>query len=72
MVNVLAPSALDSGSNPGLVELKTIKLILVAKHAALRRKNKDWMAWYQDNVSEWTDCCFSEVAQVSVLDIIII
>jgi hypothetical protein len=26
-----------------------------AKHAALRRKNKDWLAQNQDNVSEWND-----------------
>jgi len=26
-----------------------------AKHAALRRKRKDWLARYQDNVSEWGD-----------------
>jgi hypothetical protein len=26
-----------------------------AKHAALRRKNKDWLARNQDNVSEWSD-----------------
>jgi hypothetical protein len=25
------------------------------KHAALRRKNKDWLARNQDNVSEWGD-----------------
>ena len=25
------------------------------KHAALRRKSKDWLAWNQDNVSEWGD-----------------
>ena len=25
------------------------------KHAALRRKSKDWLAWDQDNVSEWGD-----------------
>ena len=25
------------------------------KHAALRSKNKDWFAWNQDNVSEWSD-----------------
>ena len=23
------------------------------KHAALRRKSKDWLAWNQDNVAEW-------------------
>jgi hypothetical protein len=26
-----------------------------AKHAALRRKSKDWLARNQDNVSEWVD-----------------
>ena len=26
-----------------------------AKHAALRRKSKDWLAQNQDNVSEWGD-----------------
>jgi hypothetical protein len=29
--------------------------IASAKQAALRRKNKDWLAWNQDNVSEWDD-----------------
>jgi hypothetical protein len=23
------------------------------KHAALRRKGKDWLAWNPENVSEW-------------------
>jgi hypothetical protein len=26
-----------------------------SKHAALRRKSKDWLARNQDNVSEWGD-----------------
>jgi len=26
-----------------------------AKHAAIRRKGKDWLARNQDNVSEWGD-----------------
>ena len=25
------------------------------KHAALRRKSKDWLAQKQNNVSEWSD-----------------
>ena len=38
-----------------------------AMHAALRRKSKNWLARYQDNVSEWDEmsihnCCFSELA----------
>jgi len=26
-----------------------------AKHTALRRKSKNWLAWIQDNLSEWGD-----------------
>ena len=26
-----------------------------AKHSVLRRESKDWLAWKQDNVSEWDD-----------------
>jgi hypothetical protein len=26
-----------------------------AKHAALRIKSKHWLAWNQNNVSEWSD-----------------
>jgi hypothetical protein len=33
----------------------TIKLVFAAKHAVLRRKNKDWLPWNQNNVSEWCD-----------------
>jgi hypothetical protein len=29
--------------------------ICTAKHAALRNKNTDWVAWNQENVSEWDD-----------------
>jgi hypothetical protein len=25
------------------------------KHRVLRRKSKDWLAWKQDNVSEWSN-----------------
>ena len=41
MVSVLASSAVDRGFS--------------AKHAALRRKSKDWSARNQNNVSEWSD-----------------
>jgi hypothetical protein len=30
-----------------------------AKHAALRRKRKDWLAENQDHVSEWGDMSIS-------------
>jgi hypothetical protein len=36
----------------GWVKPKTIKFIFVPRHAVLRRKGKDWLAWSQDNVSE--------------------
>jgi hypothetical protein len=26
-----------------------------AKHAALKRNSKDWLAWNHNNVSEWSD-----------------
>jgi len=29
--------------------------LFFAKHAAVRRKSKDWVARNQDNVSEWDD-----------------
>ena len=39
MVSELASSAVDN----------------IGKYASLRRKNKDWLARNQDNVSEWGD-----------------
>jgi hypothetical protein len=45
------------GSNPNRIKPKTIKLVFncfSAKHVALRRKSKDWMARNQ-NVSQWSD-----------------
>ena len=58
MVSVLASSAVDRGFNPRLGETKDYKISMCcfsAKHAALRRKSKDWWARNQDNVSEWVD-----------------
>jgi hypothetical protein len=40
------------GSSPGRVKPKTIK------HTALRSKSKDWMAWNQNNVSEWRNMSY--------------
>ena len=45
-------------SNPGRFKPKTIQLVFVffsAKHAALRRKSKYWLARNQINVSKWSD-----------------
>ena len=58
MVSVLASSAVDRGFEPHLGQAKDYKIDICcfsAKHAALRRKSKDWLARNQDNVSEWGD-----------------
>ena len=58
MVNVLASSVIGRDFESDQVKRKTIKLVFVAfllQHAALKRKNKDWLALNQDNVSEWGD-----------------
>jgi hypothetical protein len=58
MVSVLALSEVDHGFKPWLGRSKDFKISICcfsAKHAALRRKSKDWLAWNQDNVSEWRD-----------------
>jgi len=51
-------SAVDRGIEPSLGQTKHYKMGICcfpAKHAALRNKNKDWLARNQDNVSEWDD-----------------
>jgi hypothetical protein len=58
MVSVLASSALERGFEPRSGQTKDYKIgfcCFSAKHAALRRKSKDWLARNQDNVSEWGD-----------------
>ena len=58
MVNVLASSALDHGFKPKSGQTKDYAIGICsfsAKHAALRRKSKDWLARNHDNVSEWGD-----------------
>ena len=58
MVNVLTSTAVDRGFGPRSSQTKhyTIDICCFsAKHAALRRKSKDWLAWNQDTVSEWRD-----------------
>jgi hypothetical protein len=55
MVSVLASSAIDRGVEPRSGQTKDYKIGICcfsAKHAALRRKSKDWLARNQDNVSE--------------------
>jgi hypothetical protein len=58
MVSVLASSAVDRGFEPRSGQTKDYKIGMCcfsAKHAALRRKSKDWLARNQNNVSEWSD-----------------
>jgi hypothetical protein len=58
MVSVLASSAVDCGFEPWSGQTKDYKIGICyfsVKHAALRRKSKDWLAWNQNNVSEWSD-----------------
>jgi hypothetical protein len=58
MVRMLELSVVDRGFESRSGETKEYTnwyLLLSVKHTALRRKNKDWLAWNQDNVSEWDD-----------------
>ena len=55
MVSILILSAVDRGFEPRSVKTKNYKICICcffAKHAALRRKSKDWLARNQNNVSE--------------------
>jgi hypothetical protein len=58
MVSMLASSAVDRGFEPWSGQTKDYKTGICrfsAKHTALRRKSKDWLARNQNNVSEWSD-----------------
>ena len=58
MVSVLALSAVDRGFEPQLGQTKDYEIGICCfstKHAALRRKSKDWLAQNQNVMSEWTD-----------------
>jgi hypothetical protein len=58
MVSVLTLSAVDRGFEARSVQTKDYKIDMCcfsAKHAALRRESKDWLARNQNNVSEWSD-----------------
>ena len=63
-----ASSVVDCGFEPWSDQTKNYKIgicCLSAKHAALRRKSKDWLAGNQVNVSKpghMSICCFSELA----------
>ena len=58
MVSVLTTSVVCSGFESRSGQTKDDKIgicFFSAKHAALRRKSKDWLARNQDNVSEWSN-----------------
>jgi hypothetical protein len=64
MVSVLASSTVDSGFEPRSGETKDYKIgmcCLSAKHAALRSKSNDSLAWNQNNVSECSDMSTHEL-----------
>ena len=55
MVIVLTSSAIDCGFEPRSGQTKDCEIGICcfsAKHTALRRKSKDWLARNQNNVSE--------------------
>ena len=55
MVSVLVVNAIDRGFEPRsgqTIDYKIGTCCFSAKHAALRRKSKDWFARNQNNVSE--------------------
>ena len=58
MVSMLTLSLVDRGFEPRSGQNKNCEIAICcfsAKQAALRRKSKDWLAWNQYNVSEWSD-----------------
>ena len=58
MVSVLASSATESGFEPQSCQTKDYTIGICcysAKHAALQRKSKHWLARNQNNISEWSD-----------------
>ena len=70
MVSMLVSSAVDRGFKSWSGQNNDYKIGICcfsAKHVALRRKSKDWLARNQNNVSSEAtclpvDCCFSELA----------
>ena len=65
VVSVLASSAVDDfWFEPRSGQTKDYEIGICcfsAKHTALRRKSKDWLAQNQNNVSEWSDMSIREV-----------
>ena len=57
LFSVLTSSMVDRGFESRSGQTKDYKIgicFFSAKHAALRRKSKDWLAQNQNNMSEWS------------------
>jgi len=68
ILSVLASNPVDRGFEPRSGQTKDNKIGICcfpAKHAALRRKVKDWLARNQNNVSEWSNMYPQTVVSVS-------
>ena len=64
MVSNLASSAVDRGFEPRSGQTKDYAIGIYcfsANQAALRTKNKDWLAGNQNDVSEWSDMSTREL-----------
>ena len=69
MVSVLASSVVEHGFEPPSGQTKDYEIGICcfsAKHAALKRKSKDWLAQNHDNMSEWGDMPIRKTVSVRV------
>ena len=69
MVSMLTSSAIDRGFELRSGPTKDYDIGICcfsAKHAASRRKSKDWLARNLDNVSEWGDMSIRRLVSVTV------
>jgi hypothetical protein len=59
MLKMFAWGVVDHGFKPWSDQTKTYTIDIYCfsaiKHAALRRKSKDWLAWVQYNVPKWSN-----------------
>jgi hypothetical protein len=56
MVSLLVLGSVDHGFDPRSGQTKDFEIGICcfsAKHTAVKRTSKDWLAQNQDNVSEW-------------------
>jgi hypothetical protein len=61
---MLTASAADRGFESQSGQTKDYRISIccfTAKHTTLRSKNKDWLAWNQNNMSEWSNMSTSEL-----------